>query len=206
MMQTNWEISGDYFESCSCDYVCPCPTSLLRAQPTKGTCTAVLVFHIDRGRYGSISLDGLTFAVALWTPGAMAEGNWSVGLVTDQRAAPEQREALTAIASGGAGGPMANVAPLIANFLGTEARPITIGRDGMRRWVSIPGLVDMAIEGVAGAKSDEPMYLDNAPHPASTRLALAKATRSHLSAFGLQWDDESGRNNGHFAPFHWRSS
>ena len=206
MAQTSWELAGDYFESCSCDFVCPCPTSNLLARPTKGTCTAVLVFHVDRGRHGTINLDGLSFAVALWTPGAMAEGNWSVGLITDERAGPEQREALTAIATGQAGGPMANVAPLIGKFLGAEARSITISREGLKRQVSIPGLVEMAVEGMPGAKADEPMYLDNVMHPASTRLALAKGTRSHLSAFGLQWDDDGGKINAHFSPFSWKSS
>jgi hypothetical protein len=50
------------------------------------------------------------------------------------------------------------------------------------------------------------MYLENVPHPISSRLALARATRSHLHAFGLDWDDDSGRNNAHFAPFDWRNS
>ena len=43
-------------------------------------------------------------------------------------------------------------------------------------------------------------------HPANARLALAKALRSHLHAFGRDWDDDSGRNNGHFAPFTWQGS
>ena len=49
------------------------------------------------------------------------------------------------------------------------------------------------------------MYLDNVGHPAASRLALAKASRSHLHGFGINWDDTSGRNNGHFAPFAWKS-
>jgi len=48
------------------------------------------------------------------------------------------------------------------------------------------------------------MYFDNSGHPANDRLALAKATRSHLNAFGLMWNDVSGQNNGHFAPFSWQ--
>ncbi len=40
----------------------------------------------------------------------------------------------------------------------------------------------------------------------NSRLALAKATGSHLHAFGIAWDDASGRNNGHFAAFDWKSS
>jgi hypothetical protein len=43
-------------------------------------------------------------------------------------------------------------------------------------------------------------------HPAATRLALAKTSRSHMHAFGIKWDDTSGRNNGHFAPFAWSSA
>jgi hypothetical protein len=41
-------------------------------------------------------------------------------------------------------------------------------------------------------------------HPANSRLALATSRGSHLHAFGLDWDDTTGRNNGHFAPFAWR--
>ena len=36
--------------------------------------------------------------------------------------------------------------------------------------------------------------------------ALAKASRGHMHAFGIDWDDTGGKNNGHFAPFSWSSS
>jgi hypothetical protein len=101
---------------------------------------------------------------------------------------------------------MAALAPLIGRFAGVEAKPITITQDGMRRSVSIPGALDLAIEGIPGAKSTEPIWFDNVGHPAASRLALAKASRSHLHAFGIDWDDTTGRNNGHFAPFAWSSS
>jgi hypothetical protein len=101
---------------------------------------------------------------------------------------------------------MAALGPLISHFEGAQAKPITIEMSGMRRSVSIPGVLDIAVEGIAGAKQDEPIYLDNLGHPAARRLALAKASRSHLHAFGIDWDDTSGRNNGHFAPFAWSSS
>jgi hypothetical protein len=206
MATVQWQISGEYFEACSCDSVCPCPTSGLAAQPTKGACDAGLVFHVQRGRYGSTTLDGLNFAVLLHTPGAMIQGNWTVGLVLDERASKEQREALTTIASGQGGGPMAALAPLIGTFAGAEAKPIKIESSGMRRAVSIPGMLDLAVEGIAGANQGEPIYFDNVGHPAASRLALAKASRSHMHAFGIDWDETSGRNNGHFAPFSWKSA
>jgi hypothetical protein len=206
MATVGWRISGEYFEACSCDSVCPCPTSGLAARPSKGYCAAGLVFRVDQGQHGNTRLDGLSFAVLLRTPGPMGQGNWTVGLILDDRASAEQREALTAIASGQGGGPMAALSPLISNFAGSEAKPIRITMDGMRRSVSIPGVLELAVEGIAGAKQDEPIYLDNVGHPAARRLALAKASRSQMHAFGIDWDDTSGRNNGHFAPFAWSSS
>lgn len=206
MANVAWQVSGDYFEACSCDSVCPCPTSGLAAPPTKGSCDAGLVFHVARGQFGATRLDGLSFAVLLHTPGPMIQGNWTVGLVVDERASAEQREALTAIASGQAGGPMAALGPLITRFGGAESRPIAITRDGMRRAVSIPGVLDLAIEGIPGANAGEPIWFDNVGHPAASRLALARASRSHMHAFGIDWDETSGRNNGHFAPFAWQSS
>ena len=142
----------------------------------------------------------------LHTPGAMIAGNWTVGVIVDERASAEQREALAAIGSGQGGGPMAALGPLVGHFAGIEAKPIRIESTGMRRSVSIPGALDIAIEGIAGAKQTEPIYLDNVGHPAASRLALAKASRGHMHAFGINWDDTSGKNNGHFAPFSWSSS
>jgi hypothetical protein len=203
MANPEWRISGEYFEACNCDSVCPCPTSGLTARPTRGSCDAGLVFRVDRGSYGSTRLDGLAFAVLLHTPGPMIEGRWTVGLILDERATDEQRTALTAIASGQAGGPMAALGPLIGTFRGAEAKAIRIEQDGMRRSVSIPGTLDIAIEGIAGANPAEPIYFDNVGHPVARRLALAKASRSHMHAFGIDWDDDGGGNNGHFAPFAW---
>jgi hypothetical protein len=206
MASPEWKISGDYFEACSCDSVCPCPTSGLAARPTQGHCDAGLVFHVERGSHGSTKLDGLSFAVLLHTPGPMIAGNWTVGVIVDERATTEQREALAAIGSGQGGGPMAALGPLVGHFAGIEAKPIRIEGSGMRRSVSIPGALDLAIEGIAGANQNEPIYFDNVGHPAATRLALAKASRGHMHAFGIDWDDTSGKNNGHFAPFSWSSS
>lgn len=205
MSKVSWTLSGDYFESCSCDYLCPCLPSNLQARPTKGHCYFAFAFEVDRGRYANVTLDGLRFAVVGHTPGVMSEGNWAVGVILDERASAEQQEALTTIASGRAGGPMAALAPLIGKFLGVQVKPIRYERNGMRRSVSIPGVLEQAVEGVPSpSKQGQPLYIDNTLHPANSRLALGRAGRSHLDAFGLKWDETSGRNNGYFAPFNWQ--
>jgi hypothetical protein len=164
------------------------------------------VFHIERGQYDNLKLDELNFAVVAHVPGpTMADGNIAVGFITDERATAEQQQALVQIGSGQGGGPMAALGPLVSQVLGVEAKPIDFKLEGMRRSVSIPGMLDQTIEGVAGADPNEPLYMDNTVHPVNTRLALAKAVSSHLHAFGIEWDDDSGRNNGHFAPFNWQA-
>src|SRR5713226_5733766 len=145
-----WQIRGEYFETCSCDYVCPCISSNLTARPTQGWCVVALVQHVDQGQYNDVKLDGLNFVVVARTPEEMGKGNWSVGLIVDERATPEQQQALAAIATGQSGGPMAGLAPLIGTFLGVVAKPFRIEKNGMSRSVSIPGLLDEAIEGVPG--------------------------------------------------------
>jgi len=201
----SWQVSGDYFETCSCDYLCPCITSNLAAQPTKGHCYAAIAFHIEQGSYDGLALDDLNFVVVVHTPDVMGKGDWSVGLITDERATPEQQQALIGIGSGQAGGPMAALAPLLGKLLGVEAKPIHFQKQGLSRSISIPGVLDQACEGVPSpVKPGEPLYIDNTLHPVNSRLALAHAVRSQLQAFGLSWSDTSGKNNGHFAPFNWQ--
>lgn len=207
MSNEAWRIEGEYFESCNCDFVCPCILSNLSALPSDGECKVALVFHIQEGRFGDVVLDDLTFVVAAQTPGAMIEGNWTVGLIIDDRADDDQQEAIGAIASGKAGGPMAGLAPLIGNFAGIELAPIELEKDGMHCSISIPGMLEQSIVGIPSAADEsQPMVIDNTVHPANTRLALAKATASHLHAFGIDWDDVSGTNNGHLAPFLWQAA
>ena len=74
-----WQVSGQYYETCSCDFVCPCILGQMAVTPTKGSCTFAMAFQVDRGSYGDVSLDGLGFIVLGLTPEAMGKGNWSVG-------------------------------------------------------------------------------------------------------------------------------
>ena len=123
----------------------------------RGDCIFAFAFHIDQGRHGQVALDGLNFCVIGRTPGVMSEGNWSVGVIVDERASAEQEQAIVGIASGQAGGPMAPLGPLIGTFLGVERKPFR-EKTGMRHSVSIPGVLDQGVEDVPGAtRPDEPL-------------------------------------------------
>ena len=78
----NWQLSGEYMETCNCDFVCPCITSNLTARPTEGDCKAALAMRVDKGTKDGVKLDGTSFIVLLHSPGAsMADGNITVGLI-----------------------------------------------------------------------------------------------------------------------------
>jgi hypothetical protein len=200
-----WKVTGQYYETCSCDFVCPCIVTQLTATPTKGSCTFAMGFKIEQGKYGDLSLDGLGFIVVGFTPEEMGKGNWSAGVIVDERANAEQREAIVAVASGAAGGPMAALSGLITNFVGVESAAIAFDRDGMKWSVNAPTFVSMSAQPAMGIdpRTTEPVKLANTGHPAASSFALARAVQSEVNVFGLSWSDVSGKNNGQFAPFTW---
>lgn len=206
-MAAAWQISGDYFENCNCSVVCPCLVSKatpLTSRPTEGVCEVALIFHIDRGNYDGTALDGLNVALAVNTPGPMAEGNWSVAAYIDERADDKQTDALGAIFTGAAGGPMAHFAPLIGKNLGVKKVRITYNVDGKKRSAEIPDILQMTVDPLPTAHPSGEMWA-NIGHPFSPdRLALAVGARGNtFSDHGMRWDN-SGKN-GHYAPIRWSS-
>ncbi|HSR71654.1 MAG TPA: DUF1326 domain-containing protein [Kiloniellales bacterium] len=191
-------------ETCNCDFICPCIVTNLTGQPTEGDCKAAIAMRIDKGEKDGVSLDGLAFIILAYSPGPMAEGNLKVGLIVDDSANDEQTRAITEIATGQVGGPMAALAPLVGEMAGVERRPISFEIEGFDRAVKAGELIGQALTGVPSMVAEgEPIYIDNTGHPAAPRLALANATRTHFHAFGIDWDDASGARNGHYAPFAW---
>jgi len=99
--KTPWKITGQLEEACSCDAACPC---WFDSKPTKMTCGGGQVLFIEKGNYGNVKLDGLAIANMGQSPEGqtMMEsfGNWNFSYnYIDDRATPEQRKALEAIAT-----------------------------------------------------------------------------------------------------------
>lgn len=208
MPTPSWHVSGQYYENCSCDFICLCIPSGMAITPTKGTCTVAMAFQIERGTFGQVALDNLGFIVVARTPEAMGNGNWQVGIVVDERADPAQRDAIAAIASGAAGGPMAALSGLVGTFLGMQPASIQFDRRGHTWSVRASDAVRISGTGVVGIAphATEPLTFDYTGHPAADRFALAHASASHIEAMGISWADVSGKNNAQYAPFSWRSA
>jgi len=81
----SWKLTGSYFETCSCDVVCPCTASLALGA-TLDRCRVTLVFHVRNGEVEGTDVSGLTVAALADTPKVMSEGNWRLGVFIDAAA------------------------------------------------------------------------------------------------------------------------
>jgi hypothetical protein len=196
----SWRIEGTYFETCSCDVVCPC-TASLSFGATNDYCRVVLVFHVTDGEADGVEVGGLTVAAVADTPKVMSDGNWRLGVFIDAAASDEQAEKLGAVFSGAAGGPMAALGPLIGENLGVQRAPIEVRNDGLRHSVRIGDAVDVEIEDIVpfGVESGEPARLTGIFHPVGSELTIAHATRSSVDAFGIQYDAKAAFSSSRFA-------
>src|SRR5690242_11059793 len=196
----SWHLEGSYFETCSCDVVCPC-TASLSFGATNDYCRVVLVFNVNDGEVEGTDVSGLTVAAVCETPKVMTDGNWRIGVFIDGDASDEQAEKLGGVFSGALGGPMEALGPLIGENLGVERAAIEVREDGLTHSVKIGDAVDFEIEDVVpfGVESGQPARLVGIFHPAGSELTIAHATRSKIDAFGISYEGKSGFSNSEFA-------
>ena len=146
-------------------------------------------------------MSGLTVAAVADTPKVMSEGGWRLGVFIDSNASDQQAEKLGAVFSGQLGGPMGALGPLVGETLGVERAPIEVREEGLRHSVKIGDAVDFEIEDVVpfGVESGEPARLTGIFHPAGSELTIAKATRSSISAFGVEYEGKAGFSSSRFS-------
>jgi hypothetical protein len=197
-----WKIEGQYFENCSCDVPCPCTVSL-DLGATRDRCNAFLVFQVESGEVDGVDVSGLTVAAIADTPKVMTEGNWRLGVLIDANASDEQAEKLGAVFGGQLGGPMEALAPLIGEQLGLEKVPIEVSHENGTHRIKIGDDGEIEVQEIVpfGKEDGKPARLTGIFHPAGDDFAIAKATKSSVSAFGI---DHSFEGRSAFAsPFSW---
>jgi hypothetical protein len=195
-----WKLDGTYFETCSCEVMCPCTASLaLGADYDR--CKVTLVFNVVDGDVEGTDVSGLTVAAVGDSPKVMSDGNWRLGVFIDSAASDEQAQKLGAVFGGQLGGPMQALAPLVSENLGVQRAPIEVREDGLRHSVRIGDAIDFEIEDVVpfGVESGEPARLSGIFHPAGSELTVAKATRSRINAFGIEYEGKSAFSNSAFS-------
>jgi hypothetical protein len=195
-----WKLSGTYFETCSCDVVCPCTASLALGA-TLDRCRATLVFNVTDGNVDGTDVGGLKVVAIADTPKVMSEGNWRLGVFLDAAATDEQAEKLGAVFGGQLGGPMEALGPLVAENLGVERAPIEVREEGLTHSIKVGDSIDFEIEDVVsfGVESGEPAQIVGIFHPAGSELTIARATRSSINAFGIEYEGKAAFSRSNFS-------
>jgi hypothetical protein len=183
--KTPWKVSGALEEACSCDAACPC---WFDSKPTRMHCSGGQVVFIEKGNYGNVRLDGLAIGMMGQSPDnkTMMEsiGNWDFAYVyIDEKANPEQRKALEAIAR--------DTLPPAAPPERTKIKYVPMSRkvEGSEHIITIGSVGSFSGHLLPGGLSGNPK-LTNSPgaDPIHREYLQGRTTRQTYTDSGQKWD------------------
>ena len=194
-----YSLEGKLLEVCTCKAVCPC---WVGEDPDNGSCEGTLAWHFEKGQIDGVDVSGLTFGMLAHIPGNALAGNWRATAFMDERATPEQQEAILAVYTGRKGGPVADLAGLVGEVVGLERVPITFDVDQGRGHLRMGQAVEASLEAFAGP-SGAPTTLADAAFSSipGSPAYLGKASLYRAQSGPLDIDVElRGHNSvqGHF--------
>jgi hypothetical protein len=195
-----WNLTGSYVETCSCELMCPCNTSLDHGA-TYDFCRVTLVFAIREGEIEGTDIAGRKVVLIADTPKVMTEGNWRLGVYIDDEASEEEFDKLVQLFGGQLGGPMGALAPLVGEVVGVERATITVDDDGLRHSVQVGNTIDFEIEDIVpfGVETGEPVRFHGMFHPVGSDLTMAEAKRTRIDAFGISYEGKTGLSKSEFS-------
>jgi hypothetical protein len=203
----NWKVSGDFFDVCKCNIPCPCEFA---QAPTYDDCDGVIAWHIQKGQYGDIPLDGLNILALGSFTGNIWAGNTKIAaaLFFDETANQQQRNALQMIFTGKAGGFMAEFAKLIGEVRGLEFAPIKFEiADDLSYWsAEIPGKALAKAEALTGPMTPPGKRVQTTNPPGSevgpgSTATWGKSVADKADAMGFKWE-RKGQSSKHLS-FVW---
>jgi hypothetical protein len=193
----SWQLKGTYFETCNCDVACPC---VFLSRPTEGECRVLVAWHVDQGKDGEVDLSGLNVAMAIHSPGHMMETKWRAALYLDERASQAQKDALTRIFAGQAGGHPEALASFVGDVLGVASVRIDYQAAGRKRSLSIPDTVSAEIEAIEGQGGGD---VTISGHPLCVApgepAVVARSKRLDYTDHHMTWAISD--SNGFYSPF-----
>ena len=190
-------VSGEYIESRTADvYTGPC---FANSEVNLTGQEAVLAWHVDKGTWANVPLDGLSVAAVVRASATLGDAFSNplpakAVLIVDQRASAAQREALVSFAQAQAG-------KLLSTVVATEALPIRFTLDGSKHGVASLQVGDLAqITTRAIMDTDEICHNEEVYYePLVSHLTHAMpavASRSSYSGnhLGSTWNESNRRS------------
>ena len=193
----SWQLKGTYFESCNCNVACPC---VFLGAPSEGECRALVAWHVEEGQDGEVDLADLNVAMAIHSPGHMMQTKWRAALYLDERANDAQRQALTRIFAGQAGGHPEVLASFVGDVLGVASVRIDYQAAGRKRSLSIPDVASTEVEAIEGQGGGD---VTISGHPLCVApgepAGVAKSKRLDYTDHQMTWSISD--RNGFYSPF-----
>lgn len=185
MAITNWKVEGNYFESCTCENLCPC---ILLKDPTIGYCEAIVGWHIENGHCGDVNLDGINVGVWLHAPGNLTKGNWRLALYVDESASDAQFNAICSLWSGEGGGHLSVIASLVSEVISAKKAKISFESTGTKKHLVIDGVGENEMYPMEG-EDGKPVIVTN--HPLAVApgnpVVVHESKRARYHDNGIEW-------------------
>ena len=196
-MSTNWKITGQYFESCNCDLVCPC---IFLAPPTEGFCEALVGWHIEEGHLDDVELNDIKVSAWLHSPGSLTDGNWRLALYIDERATEAQKNAIVELWSGDHGGHLAVIAGLVGEIMSVKQVPIEFTQKDRTHYLKVGGFAENTMHELEGEDGGE-VKVSNHPLAVSPSepVTISKSEAVIYNDNGINW--KQSETVGLSAPF-----
>ena len=148
-----YDIEGRLLEVCTCNVLCPC---WVGEDPDGGTCDSTLAWRVDSGSIEGIDVAGLTIAASVHIPGnVLTPASWTAAIIVDERATPDQEQALLKVFTGQLGGAVADLAGLIGEVVSVQRAPIVFTVDGGRGRLTVGDVSDADLVPFLGATGEQ---------------------------------------------------
>jgi hypothetical protein len=141
-------LEGKLLEVCNCNVLCPC---WIGENPDNGTCDSVVAYQIDKGTVEGVDVSGLSLALLVHIPGNVLQGNWRAAVIVDDKATPNQQDALLNVWTGKLGGPVADLAKLVGEVVTVQRAPFNFAINEGQGTLKIGDLVDTVMSPYRGA-------------------------------------------------------
>ena len=152
-----YQLEGSLLEVCTCNILCPC---WVGEDPDGGTCDGLFAWHIDKGNVNGTDVSGRTFGFVAHIPGNVLDGNWRIVVFLDDEATEEQQQALLDVWTGKLGGPVADLAQLVGEIMGTQRVSITFEVEGMKGTMKYGDYASAQLEPFKGATGESTALYD----------------------------------------------
>lgn len=192
-----WEARGVMSDACQCELFCPCE---FLSKPSFGNCDDAAILHIERGKHGDVTLDGLEVAVVSASPAGERLVD-SVGNLTFARilvpndVTDAQRDALADVARRVFGAWIGETARISA-MESVERVDLKTTVEGHRHTVKVPGILDLEIEPVVGGDGKTPVILKN---NAFTAVGFGDVVVSQSKVYRYKDDERDWKYDGRSA-------